>query len=63
MIRLLIHVFLGVLYSGMGAFIFVKEWFLTDLNPIAAKALGILFILYGIFRIFRAAKALKTKDY
>jgi len=47
----------------MGAFILVKEWFLTDLNPIAAKALGILFILYGIFRIFRAAKALKTKDY
>ena len=54
---------MGFLYSGMGVFVFLKEWFLTDLDPLAAKALGILFIIYGIFRIYRGVKAIREKDF
>lgn len=63
MIRQVIYVFMGFLYAGMGVFVMLREWFLTELTPIAAKALGILFILYGTFRIYRAIKAIRTKDF
>lgn len=54
---------MGVLYSGMGVFVILKEWFLTELEPFAAKALGILLIVYGIFRIYRGVQAIRSKDY
>jgi len=63
MIRQVVNIIMGMLYSGMGIFVIWKEWFLTELDPIAAKALGILFIIYGIFRIYRAIKAIRTKDF
>ncbi|SMC43235.1 C4-dicarboxylate ABC transporter [Moheibacter sediminis] len=63
MIRQVIYVFMGFLYAGMGVFVILREWFLTELTPVAAKALGILFIAYGTFRTYRAIKAIRTKDF
>lgn len=63
MIRQVIYVFMGILYTAMGVFVMAKEWFLTDLTPVAAKALGILFILYGLFRIYRAVKSIRTRSF
>lgn len=54
---------MGILYTAMGVFVMTKEWFLTDLTPVAAKALGILFILYGLFRIYRAVKSIRTRSF
>ncbi len=54
---------MGILYGCMGVFVILKEWFLTELDPIAAKALGILLIIYGIFRIYRGLKAIRAKDF
>ncbi len=63
MIRQYINIIMGILYAIIGGFVIVRNWFLMDLSPIAAKSLGILFIVYGIFRIYRAVKAIRTQDY
>lgn len=59
MIRNVIHIIMGLLYAFIGGFVMWKEWFLTDLDPWAAKALGVLFILYGGFRIYRAIQSFR----
>lgn len=63
MIRQYINIIMGILYGVIGGFVIGKNWFLMDLSPLAAKALGILFIVYGIFRIYRAIKAIRTEDF
>ncbi len=63
MIRQYINIIMGILYAIIGGFVIIRNWFLMDLSPIAAKSLGILFIVYGIFRIYRAVKAIRTEDY
>lgn len=63
MVRQYINIIMGILYAFIGGFIIVRNWFLMDLSPLAAKSLGILFIVYGIFRIYRAIKAIRTQDY
>lgn len=50
---------MGLLYAFIGGFVMWREWFLTDLDPWAAKALGVLFILYGGFRIYRAIQSFR----
>lgn len=62
MIRQYINIIMGILYGVIGGFIISRNWFLMDLSPLAAKALGILFIIYGSFRIYRAVKAIRTPD-
>jgi hypothetical protein len=54
---------MGILYGAVGVFVILENWFFTELNPFAAKALGILMIVYGIFRIYRAVQAIRTKDF
>ncbi|MFV0305926.1 MAG: C4-dicarboxylate ABC transporter [Moheibacter sp.] len=63
MIRQVINVIMGILYAFIGVFTIYRDWFLIDLSPYAAKALGILFIVYGLFRIYRAVKSIRSKDY
>lgn len=63
MIRQYINIFMGILYIFVGVFIFLKNWFLMELEPLAAKSLSILFIIYGIFRIYRAIQAIRHQDY
>ena len=53
---------MGLLYAFIGVFVMLKEWFLTELNPIAAKALGVLFIVYGGFRIYRAIVSIRANQ-
>lgn len=63
MIRNYINIVMGILYAVIGGFTIAKNWFLMDLSPLAAKSLGALFILYGIFRIYRAIKAIRKPDF
>ena len=63
MIRQVINIIMGVLYTGIGVFVFWTEWFISELNPAAAKILGILFIVYGIFRIYRGLQAIRNQNF
>jgi ABC-type nickel/cobalt efflux system permease component RcnA len=63
MIRNIINIIMGILYAFIGVFVIMRNWFLMDLEPWAAKILGILFIVYGIFRLYRAVQNIRTKDY
>ncbi|MFA7448356.1 MAG: C4-dicarboxylate ABC transporter [Weeksellaceae bacterium] len=60
MIKNVINIVMGLLYAFIGVFVMMKEWFLTELSPIAAQALGVLFIVYGSFRIYRAIKDIRA---
>lgn len=62
MIKNVINIIMGLLYAFIGVFVMLKEWFLTELNPIAAKALGVLFIVYGGFRIYRAIVSIRANQ-
>lgn len=62
MVRQYINIIMGLLYGFIGGFVIYREWFFTDLNPVASKALGILFIIYGLFRIYRAIKAIRDSN-
>src|SRR5690606_23283659 len=62
MVRQYINIIMGLLYGFIGGFVIYREWFFTDLNPVASKALGILFIIYGLFRIYRAIKAIRESN-
>lgn len=63
MLRQIINIIMGILYAAMGGFIMWKKWFVIELSDWAAIALGIIMILYGLFRIYRAIISLRTKDY
>ncbi|MFA7615530.1 MAG: hypothetical protein WA897_07835 [Moheibacter sp.] len=41
----------------------MKHWFLVELSKAAALSLGVLFIVYGIFRIYRAVKSIRNQNY
>lgn len=60
MVKNVIHIIMGILYSFLGVIIFTQKWFLIDLQDWASIVLGILFILYGLFRIYRAIKAFQA---
>lgn len=63
MIKAVANVIFGLLYACIGILAIVKKWFLVELSQKAALALGILFIVYGIFRIYRAVKSIQNQDY
>lgn len=60
MIRGIANIIFGILYFGIGVLILIKKWFLTELNENAALTLGIIFIVYGVFRIYRAVKEIRN---
>ena len=49
----------GFFYIVLGVFVIVRKWFLVALENGVSYALGILMILYGIFRIGRAIYRIK----
>lgn len=49
-----LHAAMGLMYIIVGFMIISYQWFLIDLEPLAAWPLGILIILYGAFRGYRA---------
>ena len=47
-------ILIGLAYVGFGIMVIIKKWFLTNIESNMAWALGILLILYGLFRVYRA---------
>lgn len=53
----------GLFYIVLGIVVIVYKFFFTILEPAVAYALGVVLIIYGIFRIYRAlSKIKKSKD-
>jgi len=53
----------GFFYIVLGIVVIIYKFFVVTLEPTIAYPLGIVLILYGIFRIFRAISQLKkNKD-
>ncbi len=49
-----LHAAMGLMYIIVGAMAIYYQWFIFDLKLFVAWGLGIVVILYGIFRAFRA---------
>ena len=49
----------GVFYIILGIFVMIYKFLFVVLDPKVALALGILLIIYGIFRIVRAVYKIK----
>ncbi len=58
----LLSLLVGVLYIAMGIFVIVYRTFAVRLEPNVANGLGVVLVIYGIFRITRAALRLRKKD-
>lgn len=53
----------GLFYIVLGIVVIIYKFFFTILEPAIAYALGVVLIIYGIFRIYRAlSKIKKSKD-
>ncbi len=63
MVKGVANIIFGLLYSFLGILILMKHWFLVELSKAAALSLGVLFIVYGIFRIYRAVKSIRNQNY
>jgi len=50
----------GLFYIVLGVVVMLYKFFFTVLEPGIAYALGVLLILYGIFRIYRAVTRIKN---
>lgn len=51
----------GLFYIVLGIVIIVYKFFFTLLEPAVAYPLGILVMLYGVFRIYRAVSKINNK--
>ncbi|MEF9477111.1 DUF308 domain-containing protein [Chryseobacterium sp. RRHN12] len=49
----------GLFYIVLGIVVIVYKFFFTILEPAVAYALGIVLVIYGIFRIYRAISRIK----
>ncbi len=58
----LLSLLVGTLYVGMGIFVVIYRTFAVRLEPAVANGLGVVLIVYGIFRISRAILRLRKKD-
>ncbi|MDG4654077.1 DUF308 domain-containing protein [Chryseobacterium arthrosphaerae] len=53
----------GLFYIVLGIVVIVYKFFFTILEPGVAYALGVLLMIYGVFRIYRAvSKIKKSRD-
>lgn len=62
MIKHIIYIIMGLLYASLGGFIYMNQWFFLKLSPGAAIALGILFVVYGLFRIYRGIQGIRNNE-
>ncbi|AZA59332.1 C4-dicarboxylate ABC transporter [Chryseobacterium shandongense] len=53
----------GLFYIVLGVVVIIYKFFFTILEPGVAYALGVLLILYGVFRIYRAISKIKNADH
>ncbi|MBB6331960.1 uncharacterized membrane protein HdeD (DUF308 family) [Chryseobacterium sediminis] len=49
----------GLFYIVLGIVVIVYKFFFTVLEPAIAYALGVVLVIYGIFRIYRAISRIK----
>ncbi|MDR3025654.1 DUF308 domain-containing protein [Chryseobacterium sp.] len=49
----------GLFYIVLGIVVIVYKFFFTVLEPAVAYALGVVLVIYGIFRIYRAISRIK----
>lgn len=49
-----LHAAMGLMYVIVGVMAIYYQWFIVDLEQLLAWGLGIVVILYGIFRTYRA---------
>ncbi|EFK36617.1 MULTISPECIES: DUF308 domain-containing protein [Chryseobacterium] len=49
----------GLFYIVLGIVVIVYKFFFTILEPAVAYALGVVLVIYGIFRIYRAISRIK----
>ena len=53
----------GLFYIVLGIVVMIYKFFFTILEPAIAYALGVVLIIYGVFRIYRAVSKIKrSKD-
>lgn len=52
----------GIFYIVLGVVVMVYKFFIITLEPNIAYPLGVLLMVYGIFRIFRAIYRLRNDD-
>jgi hypothetical protein len=56
----ILSVFLGFLYAVIGVLVLIYKKFFIELEPKWAVILGIVFIVYGVFRMYRAVKKIRN---
>jgi hypothetical protein len=61
-IKGVLQIIIGICYLGLGSAVIVKKWFLTIIESKTAWALGMLLILYGVFRVYRAFISFKEES-
>ena len=57
-----LSVITGIFYIVLGVVVIIYKFFIINLDPNIAYPLGVLLIIYGIFRIFRAVYRLRNHD-
>ena len=60
--KIWLQVFIGIGYTLLGGYVIKEKWFLTLLDEKVAWILGVILILYGIYRIYRAFKIKKEES-
>ena len=61
--RFLLTMLIPLFYVGMGVYVMIEKTFMVKLKPEYAYPLGIILILYGVFRFYRAYTSLnETKN-
>lgn len=59
--KIWLQVIIGIGYTLLGGYVIKEKWFLTTLDEKIAWVLGVILILYGIYRIYRAVKISKEE--
>lgn len=60
--KIWLQVVIGIGYTLLGGYVIKEKWFLTSLDEKIAWVLGVVLILYGIYRIYRAFQISKEES-
>jgi hypothetical protein len=60
--KIWLQVIIGIGYTLLGAYVIKEKWFLTSLDEKIAWVLGVILILYGLYRVYRAFKISKEES-
>ncbi len=60
--KIWLQVVIGIGYALLGGYVIKEKWFLTTLDEKIAWILGVVLILYGIYRIYRAFQISKEES-